>query len=169
MKKITIISGTLNTNYKLSQDIRDILIDLGTDVSILSLENYMLPLYTDAVFKEKQAEYKPVALSLIDEMKESKGLIFCAPEYNGSIPPIVSNAIAWISVSGGYWRDSFIDKIALIGTHSGGGGDKFFRSMKIQLEHLGSIVMPRPITVNNSSPLKKDSAEKILKQFINLI
>ena len=69
MKKITIISGTLNTNYKLSQDIRDILIDLETDVSILSLENYMLPLYTDAVFKEKQAEYKPVALSLIDEMK----------------------------------------------------------------------------------------------------
>ena len=62
-----------------------------------------------------------------------------------------------------------MNKIALIGTHSGGGGDKFFRSMKIQLEHLGSIVMPRPITVNNSSSLKKDSAEKILKQFINLI
>ena len=129
----------------------------------------MFPLYTDKVFKEKKDEYRETVLSLINEMQESKGLIFCAPEYNGSIPPIVSNAISWISVSGEDWRGSFIDKIALIGTHSGGGGDKFFRSMKIQLEHLGSVVMPRPITVNNSSPLKKDSAEKILKQFINLI
>ncbi|MBI44706.1 MAG: NADPH-dependent FMN reductase [Candidatus Marinimicrobia bacterium] len=169
MKKITIISGTLNNNYKLSEEIRDILIDLGTHPSLLSLENYMFPLYTDKVFKEKKDEYRETVLSLINEMQESKGLIFCAPEYNGSIPPIVSNAISWISVSGEDWRGSFIDKIALIGTHSGGGGDKFFRSMKIQLEHLGSVVMPRPITVNNSSPLKKDSAEKILKQFINLI
>ena len=56
-----------------------------------------------------------------------------------------------------------------IGGGSGGGGDKFFRSMKTQLEHVGSIVMPRCIAVNNSSPLKKDSAKKILKQFINLI
>ena len=169
MKKITIISGTSNNNYKLSKDIGDILIDLGISASVLCLEDYMFPLYTDKIFKEKQDEYKATVLSLINEMKESRGLIFCAPEYNGSIPPIVSNAIAWISVSGEDWRGSFVDKIALIGTHSGGGGDKFFRSMKIQLEHLGSIVMQRPIAINNSSPLKKDSVEKILKQFINLI
>ena len=129
----------------------------------------MLPLYTDKVFSEEKDSFKEEVLYLIKKMKTADGLIICAPEYNGSIPPIISNTIAWISTSTNSWRDSFVNKIALIATYSGGGGDKFFRSMKIQLEHLGVLVMPRGIHVNNSSPLKKDSAKKILKQFINLI
>ena len=142
---------------------------MNLEVSLISLETHMLPLYTDAVFSKYKESSNKTVVYLTEEMKSADGLIICGPEYNGSIPPIISNAIAWISTSTDSWRDSFIDKIALIGTHSGGGGDKFFRSMKIQLEHLGLVVMPRGINVNNSSPLKKDSAKKILKQFINLI
>ena len=169
MKKIIIISATLKSNYKLGENIKGILVDMNLEVSLISLENYMLPLYTDKVFSEEKESYKEKILYLTQKMKDADGLIICGPEYNGSIPPIISNTIAWVSTSTDYWRDSFIDKIALIGTHSGGGGDKFFRAMKTQLEHLGSIVMPRPINVSNSTPLKKDSAKKILKQFINLI
>lgn len=169
MKKVFIISATLNNNYKLSKDIINLLIDMDVETSLVSLEDYILPLYTDNIFSEKKEAVKKELLYLIEQMKASDGLIICGPEYNGSIPPIISNAIAWISTSTDSWRESFINKIALIGTHSGGGGDKFFRSMKIQLEHLGLVVMPRGINVNNSSPLKKDSAKKILKQFINLI
>ena len=61
-----------------------------------------------------------------------------------------------------------MNKIGLIVTSSGGGGNKFLLTLKIQLEHLGMVIMPRNITINNSSPLKKDSAKKILKQFVNL-
>jgi NAD(P)H-dependent FMN reductase len=169
MKKIIIISATLEHNYKLAKNIKDILSEMNVEVSLLSLEDYMLPLYTDKVFSEQKDYYKNKVVYLTEEMKTADGLIICGPEYNGSIAPIISNAIAWVSTSTEYWRDSFLNKIALIGTHSGGGGDKFFRAMKTQLEHLGSVVMPRSINVNNSSPLKKDSAKKILKQFINLI
>ena len=41
--------------------------------------------------------------------------------------------------------------------------------MKIQLEHLGSVVMHRGILVSSSKPLNIDSAKKILKQFIKLL
>ena len=169
MKKIIIISATLENNYKLAENIKDILSEMNVEVSLLSLEDYMLPLYTDKVFSEQKDYYKNKVVHLTEEMKTADGLIICGPEYNGSIAPIISNTIAWVSTSTEYWRDSFLNKIALIGTHSGGGGDKFFRAMKTQLEHLGSVVMPRSISVNNSSPLKKKLAKKILKQFINLI
>ena len=169
MKKITIISATLENNYKLAENIKDILSEMNVEVSLLSLEDHMLPLYTDKVFSEQKDYYKNKVVQLTEKMKTADGLIICGPEYNGSIAPIISNMIAWVSTSTEYWRDSFLNKIALIGTHSGGGGDKFFRAMKTQLERLGSVVMPRSINVNNSSPLKKDSAKKILKQFINLI
>ena len=169
MKKIIIISATLKNNYKLAKDIKDILKDMNVDASLISLEDYILPLYTDKIFSEKKDSYYKEVKYLTNQMKVADGLIICGPEYNGSIAPIISNAIAWVSTSTDYWRDSFMNKIALIATYSGGGVDKFVRAMKTQLEHLGSLVMPGSINVNNSTPLKKDSAKKILKQFINLI
>ena len=169
MKKIIIISATLKNNYTLAKDIKNILEDMNADTLLISLEDYMLPLYTDKVFSKKKDAFSKEVKYLTNQMNLADALIICGPEYNGSIAPIISNMIAWISTSTDYWRDSFVNKTALIATHSGGGGDKFVRGMKIQLEHLGSVVMPTSINVNNSSPLKKDSAKKILKQFINLI
>ena len=93
----------------------------------------------------------------------------CAPEYNGSIPPILTNMIAWVSVASKHWRDVFNQKISLVASSSGGGGSNYHNSMKIQLEHLGSVVMHRGILVSSSSPLNVDSAKKILKQFIKLL
>ena len=166
-KDLIIITASCGKNLELSEKFLEKSNELKISSEILDLTTLDIPLFNPRIHSKE---------NIPNEIKELKTKLFkierwviCAPEYNGSIPPIVSNAIAWISVSGEDWRGSFVDKIALIGTHSGGGGDKFFRSMKIQLEHLGSVVMPRPIAINNSSPLKKDSVEKILKQFINLI
>ena len=77
--------------------------------------------------------------------------------------------IAWISVSTDYWRDGFNKKISLIASSSGGGGAKYFIAMKNQLEHLGSVVMPRGIQISSSNPLNEESTKKILKHFINLL
>ena len=64
---------------------------------------------------------------------------------------------------------TFLNKIGLICTHSGGDGAKFLSSMKLQLEHLGVTVMPRYISVTNSKEFNNESAYKILKHFINLL
>ena len=170
IKKIVIVSATSNNNLNLSKTIKEIIIeDFDCEVQIINLEEYYLPLFTEKVFDSEKKKYSKAIEELTSTMVESSGIIFCAPEYNGSIPPIVTNFIAWVSMSTKYWRDAFNEKVALIGTFSGGAGGKFLSSMKLQLEHLGAIVMPRNIIVNNNTPLKSDSVKKILKQFIKFL
>jgi len=169
MKDVLIISATLNNNYSLSKALSDYLKELDMDSTIISLENYKLPIYTDHVFETEQNDHKKTIESLTQHLVNHKGLIICGPEYNGSTHPIINNAIAWISTSTDYWRDAFKDKVALIGTSSGGPGNKFIATMKIQLEHLGCVVMPRSISTNKSNPLDKESTNKILKQFIKFL
>ena len=169
MKDVLIISATLNNNYSLSKALSDYLKELDMDSTIISLENYKLPIYTDHVFETEKNDHKKTIESLTQHLVNHKGLIICGPEYNGSIHPIINNVIAWISTSTDYWRDAFKDKVALIGTSSGGPGNKFIATMKIQLEHLGCVVMPRSISANKSNPLDKESTNKILKQFIKFL
>jgi chromate reductase len=102
-------------------------------------------------------------------MTEARSLVFCAPEYNGSMPPIVNNAIAWVSRSGSEdWRAAFNGKPAVVATHSGGGGLKVTQAMRAQLEHLGAIVLPRPIITNYQKVFNQDSAVAILTQLKKL-
>ena len=169
MKNILIISTTLKNNYALAKQLKALLKELKVNPTLISLENYILPLYTDNIFDKKKKEYENTVESLTKLFINNDGLIICAPEYNGSTPPILNNAIAWISTSTNYWRDAFNKKIALIGTSSGGAGTKFVMTIKMQLEHLGCVVMPRAISSNNSKPLNIESTKKILNQFIELI
>ena len=170
MKKILLISATSKTNYDLSKELKEILVDdfSDLDVKLITLEDFELPLYSAKKSVLKDKKYLDNIHTITDYLVESDGVVFAGPEYNGSVPPILVNTITWISTTTEYWRDAFLNKIGLIVTSSGGGGNKFLLTLKIQLEHLGMVIMPRNITINNSSPLKKDSAKKILKQFINL-
>ena len=169
MKNILIISTTLKNNYALAKQLKTLLKELKVNPTLISLENYILPLYTDNIFDKKKKEYENTVESLTKLFINNDGLIICGPEYNGSTPPILNNAIAWISTSTNYWRDAFNKKIALIGTSSGGAGTKFVMTIKMQLEHLGCVVMPRAISSNDSKPLNIESTKKILNQFIELI
>ena len=168
MKNILIVSATLKSNYKLAKQLKK-LIDQEANVTVISLENYDLPVYTEKVFDKNIKSYQSTIEELTKYFKNNQGIIICAPEYNGSTPPIVNNAIAWISTTTKYWRDAFNDKIALIATSSGGPGTKYTTIMKLQMEHLGCIVMPRPISANKSNPLNIESTKKILKKFIDLM
>lgn len=168
MKNILIVSATLKNNYELAKEIKK-LIDKEVNVTIISLEHYDLPVYTENTFDKQVSSYQSVIKDLTKHFIDNQGIIICAPEYNGSTPPIVNNAIAWISTTTKYWRDAFNNKIALIATNSGGPGTKYITIMKLQMEHLGCVVMPRSISANQSNPLNIESTKKILKKFIELI
>ena len=167
MKNILIVSATLNNNYKLAKQLKK-LIDQEANVTVISLEDYDLPVYTEKVFDKYIKSNQNTIEKLTKHFINNQGIIICAPEYNGSTPPIVNNTIAWISTTTKYWRDAFNDKIALIATNSGGPGTKYITIMKLQMEHLGCIVMPRSISTNESKPLNIESTKKILEKFINL-
>ena len=127
-----------------------------------------MPVYTEKAFDKYIKSNQNTIKKLTKHFINNQGIIICAPEYNGSTPPIVNNAIAWISTTTKYWRDAFNNKIALIATNSGGPGTKYITIMKLQMEHLGCIVMPRSISANESNPLNIESTKKILEKFINL-
>lgn len=165
-KKILIISATSRNNLDLSNHILEITSNLNNENELLNLEDFDIPLYTPI----RQKEGTPKIINeLIPKFINASGFIFCAPEYNGSIPPILTNLIAWISVSTDQWRDVFTGKIALLGTHSGGGGNNFIQSMKIQLAHLGTIVLPRTIVVNSYTKFNADSTKEKIEKLIELL
>lgn len=168
MKNILIVSATLKSNYKLAKQLSK-LIDKEANLTVISLEDYDLPIYTEKSFDKYVKSNQNTIEKLTKYFINNQGIIICAPEYNGSTPPIVNNAIAWISTTTKYWRDAFSDKIALIATSSGGPGTKYTTIMKLQMEHLGCIVMPRSISTNKSNPLNIESTKKLLKKFIDLI
>lgn len=157
-----VISATRGNNHKLSQTIEKSAQELEMETKVICLEDYDLPVYTPT--REKDG-IPAAAIELTKLFSSASSLIFCAPEYNGSIPPIVNNAIAWISRSGSEdWRMAFNGKPAVVATHSGGGGLKVTQAMRAQLEHLGAVVIPRPIVTNFQKELNPESAVAILTQ-----
>ena len=169
MNKVLIISATSGSNLQLSKDLEKILKKFDVEVEVINIEEYSLPLFVASNYIDMKDKHFNKINILTDKFIESKGLIICAPEYNGSIPPIITNMIAWISVSTKDWRFAFTDKISLIATCSGGPGSKYIMAMKSQLEHLGSIVMPRSISTSSVVKIDLNSAEKILNKFIKLL
>lgn len=164
MGKIIIISATSQNNLSLAKDLKILLDEMGAESEMLNLEDVDLPLYTP---KKSGPTEKIDALS--EKFKESNGFVFCSPEYNGGVAPILSNALSWISVTTDGWRDGFNGKFALICTHSGGPGGRFLSSFRSQLEHLGTNVLARTISVSNHKPLNPDSAKRILQGLVDLV
>ena len=162
MSKILIISATKGTNFILANNIKR---NINIENEIVVLEDYEMPLYLPNL---KNID-KALIYGLGQKFKYADGLIFCAPEYNGGSPPILTNVITWLSVITDNFRELFSNKKALIGTHSGGAGARFLSTFRIQLEHLGVIVFPRTIMVNNSKPFNEKSTKSILDDFIKLL
>ena len=164
MSHILIIAATSDLNLDLAKDLQVLLSDLGQEAEILELEKLKLPL-----FGSENRPADDTAEKLTNQMISASAFIICAPEYNGGVPPILSNAITWITVQTKNWRDAFNGKWALISTHSAGSGYRFLTAFRSQLEYLGSNVLARTIAVSDEKPLDKDSAKRILQGLIDAI
>jgi chromate reductase len=167
LSQVLIISATTNNNFKLAQSIAENCKLQDVDTKVLSLEELNWPLYTPTT----QDSARPSNLDeIVEEFKSAKAFIYVAPEYNGGVPPIVSNTIAWVSVAGDKdWRSAFNGTISLVATHSGGPGTKYFSSMKTQLEHLGCIVLPRYISASAHKEPNPKSVETLIGQLKKLM
>ena len=164
VKKILIISATNDKNLDLANELIEIVSNMKISTELVSLQDLDLPLFDfDRIVENNVVE------TLIDRISKSSGLIFCSPEYNGGVPPVLSNAITWISVKSKNWRDAFNGKFALIATYSGGSGNRFLTAFRSQLEYMGTNVLARTISVSKNNPLDKLSVKKIIKSFIDII
>jgi len=172
MKNLLIVSSTKNSNFELSMNIKDFF-DGNGDVScsVISLEEFELPLYTPSLeenFKLNKSfpgNIKKVKNILLD----SDAIIWCSPEYNGGISPILTNLIAWISRATDDWKDGFKDKHSLICTSSGGNGKNFIKGFSLQLNYLGSKVMDRSLIRTKKQDFSKDEFKLTLNEFLKNI
>jgi len=161
MKRLIVLTATNGNNKKLAEVILSEAKEKGFDGECISLVDLNLPLYSTEA-EEKGIPEK--AKELADKLMNSNSIALVAPEYNGSIPPCVNNAIAWISRSGEDWRSSFNGKSALIATHSGGGGTHALMSMRQQLSYLGVNVLGRQLLTSYSKELNVESLRDCLNQ-----
>ncbi len=168
MKKLLIISSTLNSNFLLSNDIENFIKNKKEfESKIISLENFNLPLYTPTLeerFKQDISFPKNIA-KMKDLICSSNAMIWCSPEYNGGISPILTNSIAWISRATKDWKEGFKDKHSLICTSSGGNGKNFIKGFTIQLEYLGSLVFNRSLIKTNSNDISESDFKNVLNDF----
>lgn len=71
------------------------LVLLGAEVTRIALVDYPLPIIDEDLEKEKGVPDNAVRLA--GQVAAHDGVLIVTPEYNGSIPPLLKNAIDWAS------------------------------------------------------------------------
>lgn len=96
--KILVIPGSLRTgslNARLAATAAYEFAQAGAEVSRVSLADFPLPIY-DGDLQTKSGVPKN-AINLKRMMSAHHGVLIVTPEYNSSVPPLVKNAIDWVS------------------------------------------------------------------------
>lgn len=166
MSKIGILVASANNNRQLGDKLQTLAQEENIETKIINLVDLNLPLYSTV--EEENNGIPDVAKELAEEILGLKAFIVVAPEYNGVMPPVLNNAMAWTSRSTENWRDAFNEKIVGLATHSGGGGAKGLQAMRIQFQHLGANILARELLTTYEKPLNEESAINMLKQLEKL-
>ena len=165
-KDLIIITASCGKNLELAEKFLEKSNELKISSEILDLTTLDIPLFNPRTHSKD---------NIPDEIEEIKRKLFaiekwviCAPEYNGSIPPILSNFIAWLSISGDDFRNLFNGQPIAIATFSRGIGLELLTSLRIQLVHLGSQVLGRQLLSSYSKPIDIKTIEDIIKRLLQM-
>lgn len=96
--KILVIPGSLRTgshNAKLAAVAAYEFAQAGVDITRISLADFPLPIY-DGDLQAKSGVPKH-AINLKRMIGAHHGVLIVSPEYNASVPPLLKNAIDWVS------------------------------------------------------------------------
>ncbi len=140
MAHILMITATSGTNFELAEKFVGAAQSKGHGAEIIDLAEMDLPMFTVSRSKSDEA---PDVSNLITKMTDADAWVILAPEYNGSMPPTLNNAIAWMSTDWQQFRDMCTGKPVGLATHSGGGGAHVIMAMRQQFSFIGADVMGR--------------------------
>ena len=161
-KEIIIISASCGKNLELSKKFLEKSSEMKISSEILDLTTLDIPLFNPRIHSKENVPVKILAIK--EKLFATEKWIICAPEYNGSIPPILTNFIAWLSISGDDFRNLFNGQPIAIATFSGGIGLELLTSLRIQLVHLGSQVLGRQLFSSFSKPIDSKTIEDIIQR-----
>jgi NAD(P)H-dependent FMN reductase len=152
--KILIIPGSTRTgslNVRLAALAAKELTLIDVEVNRISLEDYPLPIYDADV--EANSGAHPNAVKLKQMIGAHHGVFLTSPEYNGSVPPGLKNAIDWVSQvreRGDPAYAAFRNRIFSLGAASPEphGGVRGLMALRQILElGCGAMVLPEQIAI----------------------
>ena len=161
MAHLAFLLASDGKNAQLAQQVAMIAEGLGHSVDMISLTAFDFPLYT--VRRDDDIGEVAGLSSLVNRLDDAQSWFVFAPEYNGSMPPVLNNAIAWLSRNETDFRRLFRDRIIGLATRSGGGGHHVILAMRTQFSYLGSNVIGRSIVTNKDKALNTETAEAMLR------
>ena len=156
MTRALVFAGSIRTdslNRKLALAAAEELRARGVDVTVADLRDYPMPMYDGDLEAGQGVPERAQAFRQL--IQDHDALVIASPEYNGSFPALVKNAIDWASRarSGERPAAAFHGKTAaLLATSPGpGGGKRGLRHLRELLEMIGVHVLPGDVSVPKGS------------------
>lgn len=165
-KNIIIFTASEQKNLELANSFIKKFTELGVSVNLINIIDLDLPLYSSRSDRKYKAE--ELLANSLPLISQATGMVFIAPEYNGSTPPAFNNFLAWLSRSSKSWRDHLNGKTAAIATFSAGGGHGVLSAMRSQLAFIGMNVLGRQILTHFNKPLEENSLTAVCEELVKL-
>ncbi len=154
--KILVLPGSIRSasfNIRLADAAQLKLAHLGADVTRLSLLDYPLPIVNEGLKADKGIPDNAMKLGRIIAAHE--GVFLASPEYNGSIPPLLKNAIDWVSLisaDGGVLLKPWRDRTVALGAASPGrlGGIRCLAHLRAVMVNVGTQVLSQQVSVSQA-------------------
>lgn len=164
--KILIIPGSLrggSINARLAAVVAKAFAEAHVGVTRLSLADYSLPIYDGDL--EMQSGVPNGAIDLERQMRAHDGVVFVTPEYNSAPPPLVKNAIDWVTrveERGRTQGQVFREKAFALAAASEGrlGGSRCLAALRLILSGCRAMVIPNQLALSFADQAY-DDAERL--------
>jgi NAD(P)H-dependent FMN reductase len=150
--KILVLAGSArldSIHRKLARETVAALRAAGLEATLADLRDFPMPIYDGDL---EAGQGLPTAAKALKELaRRHDGFAIASPEYNGSFPALLKNALDWISrpEPGERPLEVFRGKVAAILSASPGpgGGQRVLRHLRELLEMMSVTVIPEQLSV----------------------
>ncbi len=125
----------------------------GAEVTRISLADYPLPIMDEDLQRERGIPENAMRLGRLFAAHD--GLLIATPEYNASIPPLLKNAIDWvsrISIDGGAPLHPYRDKVVALCSSSSGkfAGIRCLYHLRAVLMSIGAQIVTQQCSIGEA-------------------
>ena len=170
--KILVIPGSSrgnSFNTRLAASAFRIFSSLDCEVTRISLNDYPLPLYNGDLETRKGAPEQAVKLARIFDLHD--GIMLVSPEYNGSISPLLKNALDWVSRIKGDNQGNIVPyegKIFALASASPGslGGIRGLSHIRDIMTSVGATTIAQQVAVSGAASAF-DDMDNLTNEHVN--
>jgi NAD(P)H-dependent FMN reductase len=150
--RILVLAGSArldSLHRKLARQTVETLRSAGVDATLADLRDFPMPIYDGDL---EAGQGLPTAAKALKELaRRHDGFAIASPEYNGSFPALLKNALDWISrpEPGEHPLEVFRGKVAAILSASPGpgGGQRVLRHLRELLQMMFVTVIPEQVSL----------------------